>query len=94
MESFGRILKSVREEKQIDIEQIAGETSISKEYLIALEEENLEVIPGSTYTVGFLRNYSDYLGCDTKYLLDLYVNYIYINPHIILSRDKKLRLRD
>ena len=72
MESFGRILKSVREEKQIDIEQIAGETSISKEYLIALEEENLEVIPGSTYTVGFLRNYSDYLGCDTKYLLDLY----------------------
>lgn len=72
MESFGKILKTVREEKQIDIEQIASETSISKEYLIALEEENLEVIPGSTYTVGFLRNYSDYLGCDTKYLLDLY----------------------
>lgn len=72
MESFGRILKSVREEKQIDIEQVASETSISKEYLIALEEENLEVIPGSTYTAGFLRNYSDYLGCDTQYLVDLY----------------------
>lgn len=72
MESFGKILKTVREEKQIDIEQIASETSISKEYLIALEEENLDVIPGSTYTAGFLRNYSDFLGCDTKYLLGLY----------------------
>ena len=72
MESFGKILKTVREEKQIDIEQIASETSISKEYLLALEEENLDLIPGSTYTAGFLRNYSEYLGCDTKYLLSLY----------------------
>lgn len=72
MESFGKILKTVREEKDIEIDLIATETSISKEYLIALEEENLEVIPGSTYTAGFLRNYSDYLGCNTKYLLDLY----------------------
>ena len=72
MESFGKILKTVREEKQIDIEQIASETSISKEYLLALEEENLDVIPGSTYTVGFLRNYSDFLGCDTKHVLGLY----------------------
>ena len=72
MESFGKILKTVREEKGIDIEQIASETSISKEYLIALEEENLDIIPGSTYTAGFLRNYSDFLGCDTKRLLDLY----------------------
>jgi cytoskeletal protein RodZ len=72
MESFGKILKTVREEKQIDIEQIASETSISKEYLLALEEENLDIIPGTTYTAGFLRNYSEYLGCDTKYLLSLY----------------------
>ena len=72
MESFGKILKNVREEKEIDIDLVASETSISKEYLLALEEENLDVIPGSTYTAGFLRNYSDYLGCNTKYILDLY----------------------
>lgn len=72
MESFGNILNKVRTEKEIDIELVASETSISKEYLLALEEENLDVIPGSTYTAGFLRNYSDYLGCDTKYLLSLY----------------------
>ena len=38
MESYGALLKKAREEKAIDFETIARETSITQEYLEALEE--------------------------------------------------------
>ena len=72
MESFGKILKTTREEKGIPLEVIAQEIAISSNYLVALEEEDLDAFPGATYASGFLRNYSDYLGSDTQYLLGLF----------------------
>ena len=38
MESFGNILNKVRTEKEIDIELVASETSISKEYKLEIDE--------------------------------------------------------
>lgn len=72
MESFGKILKNARLEKEIPLEVISQEIAISTQYLEALEEEDIDVFPGTTYAAGFLRNYSDYLGCNTQYVLELY----------------------
>ena len=72
MESFGNILAETREKKQLSYENIEAETKILKRYLEALEEEQLDVFSGETYILGFLRNYSDYLGCDTNHLINLY----------------------
>lgn len=72
MESFGKILSETREKKQLSYETVEAETKILKRYLEALEEEQLDVFSGETYVLGFLRNYSDYLGCDTKHLISLY----------------------
>lgn len=74
MESYGAILKKTREEKQLTHEEIARETSIKAEYLKAIEEEDSNVFQeiGETYYVGFFRNYSDYLGCETQTLMNLY----------------------
>ena len=41
MESYGALLRKAREEKGIDFETIARETSITQEYLEALEEEDV-----------------------------------------------------
>lgn len=71
MESFGKFLKEARIAKNIDLNTIAAATSVNKEYLEALEEEDLDRIPGETYVTGFLRLYSDYLGLDTQYLIRL-----------------------
>ena len=69
MESFGQLLRVTRESQGIDINKAERETSISKEYITALEEENVSLFPGEPYLVGFLRNYSEYLGLDAKYLI-------------------------
>lgn len=72
MESFGKILAETREKKQLSYENVEAETKILKRYLEALEAEQLDVFSGETYILGFLRNYSDYLGCDTNHLISLY----------------------
>ncbi|MBQ4379039.1 MAG: helix-turn-helix domain-containing protein [Treponema sp.] len=72
MESYGQILKTAREQKGLELESIARETSITREYLQALENEEESVFPGEPYLVGFLQNYSEYLEVDTNHVLTLY----------------------
>ena len=72
MESYGEILRKAREAKGLEIEIIARETSITQEYLEALENEESAVFPGEPYLVGFLQNYADYLEVDTNHVLTLY----------------------
>ena len=74
MESYGALLKSAREEKNISLEQIEQDTSISKDFLLALENEETGIFHGEAYTVGFLRNYADYLDLDSKKIISLYHN--------------------
>ena len=74
MESYGALLKAAREEKKLTLESIESETSISKEFLEALENENTEVFHGEAYLVGFLRTYAEYLELDSKKLISLYRN--------------------
>ena len=74
MESIGKLLKQAREKSGYNIEQAARETHISKRYLRALEDEDFSVFPGETYTIGFLRNYAEYLELDPEEIITLYKN--------------------
>ena len=72
MESLGKKLKTAREELGLDFNSICNETNISTRYLEALEREDFSVFPGEPYALGFLKNYGEFLGLDTKELLNLY----------------------
>jgi cytoskeletal protein RodZ len=72
MESVGKRLREGREQNNYTIEQVARDTHISKQYLLALEEENFSLIPGETYITGFLRNYSEYLSLNPDEMVSLY----------------------
>ena len=72
MESYGTILKRSREEKNIDRDTAARETSITVECIRGLEEEDTSVFPGEPYMVGFLRNYAEYLGVSPDTVMSLY----------------------
>ena len=74
MESISQKLISARESLGYSIEQIARETNIAKSYLTALETEDFDAFPGETYLLGFLRNYSEYLGLNPDELVTLYRN--------------------
>ena len=47
-------------------------TKIRGKYLEALEEDDFEVLPGSTCVVGFLRTYASYLKLDADELVEAY----------------------
>ncbi len=72
MESYGEILRQARERKGLTVTEIAKSTSISEAYIKALESEDVQAFPGETYLIGFLRNYSNYLGTDTENLIKYY----------------------
>ena len=72
MESIGKHLRQCREQRGLNIDQIARETNISRHYLVALEEDRYDVFPAEPYVIGFLRNYGDHLGLDTEDLINKY----------------------
>ena len=72
MESLGEKLKTVREAKGFSYDYVSRETNISARYLEALEREDFSGFPGEPYTLGFLKNYSEFLGLDSAEILSLY----------------------
>ena len=74
MESIGEKLRLARERNNLTIDQVARETHVAKRFLKGLEEEDFSVFPGETYAMGFLRNYSEYLGLDAEELIATYRN--------------------
>ena len=59
---IGRILKEAREKAKMSLEDAESSLRIKREYLIALENGNFDLLPGITYVSGFLKSYSQYLG--------------------------------
>ena len=59
---IGRILQETRETGKISLEDAEASLRIKKEYLIALESGNFNLLPGTTYVSGFLKSYTQYLG--------------------------------
>lgn len=74
MESYGELLKNARQAKKLTLDAVSRETSISREFLEALENENSGAFNGEAYLVGFLRNYAEYLELDSNKLISLYRN--------------------
>lgn len=56
LKNFAEELKSLREEKQISLQQIAAKTRIDIKFLRAIEDGNFEVLP-EIYVRAFIREY-------------------------------------
>jgi cytoskeletal protein RodZ len=72
VDSLGEKLRLAREEKGYDLEQVSRETNIAIRYIQGLETEDFSAFPGEPYVLGFLRNYSEYLGLDVQEQLSRY----------------------
>jgi len=64
--SLGDSLRQQREKRGITLDQAAADTRIREKFLKALEDGDLQSLPGAVYTKGFLRNYAEYLGLDDE----------------------------
>ena len=57
---------------KVDVHEVEETTKIRAKYLRALENEEWALLPGQAYVKSFLRTYADYLGLDSRELVDAY----------------------
>lgn len=68
----GADLRAEREKAGVDIPTLSFELRIPKNYLIAIEEEDYDVLPGTTYGFGYIKSYCKFLNIDDAAFLDAY----------------------
>ncbi len=62
--TVGRYLKSQREEQGQGVAEVADMLCISRIYLQAIDDNEIDKLPGPAYAVGFVRAYAEHLGLD------------------------------
>lgn len=72
MESVGEYLKRERQSKGVTVDEICDTTRITKRFIMAMEENNFDLMPGDTLIVGFLRNYAKAIGIDADEVVGKY----------------------
>lgn len=70
--SIGVVLRRAREDMGATLEDVEKEIKIRRKYIIAMEEDDFDVLPGHVYVRGFLRNYARFLGIDGEALVNQY----------------------
>jgi cytoskeletal protein RodZ len=70
--NFGERLKREREMREVSLEELTKATRISTRFLLALENEDWEKLPGGVFGHGFVRTIARYLGLDEESLLGEY----------------------
>jgi cytoskeleton protein RodZ len=66
------MLREARVRKGLTIRDVETATKIRSKYLEALEQDDFEVIPGSTYVKAFLRTYALYIKLDADEMVEEY----------------------
>ncbi len=69
MSEIGQTLKNARVDQGLTLDDLQQTTKIQKRYLIAIEEENFDALPGDFYVRAFIREYAETVGLDADDLL-------------------------
>src|SRR5438105_3759567 len=70
MADIGTTLREARIRARIDMSEVEARTKIRAKYLRAIENEEWNLLPGPVYVKSFLRTYGDFLGLDSRLLVD------------------------
>jgi hypothetical protein len=79
MGELGAKLRGERDRRGIGIDEIEAETRIRAKFLLAIEEERFDVLPGPAYVRAFVRDYAEQLGLDPQEL----VNELNARPELV-----------
>ncbi len=69
---IGARLKEAREAQNLSLEELQEITKIQKRYLLAIEEGNLQILPGKFYARAFMKEYANAVGLDPNELMEEY----------------------
>lgn len=68
-QSIGAELRALRVERGESTADVAQHLRLRESYIVAIEAGHFAVLPGSVYTIGFLRSYARYLKLDADALI-------------------------
>ena len=71
-ENVGAELQAARLRRGEDVRSIAQFLRIRRDQLEALEESRYEALPARAYAIGFVRSYAEYLGLDSRHVVERY----------------------
>ncbi|MEZ5971194.1 MAG: DUF4115 domain-containing protein [Hyphomonadaceae bacterium] len=66
----GRKLSEARRQRGWTLDEVADRIRVRKEFLEALEQMNVKLLPGKAYALAFLRSYARELGIEERALVD------------------------
>jgi transcriptional regulator with XRE-family HTH domain len=66
----GRKLAEARRQRGWTVDEVADRIRVRKEFLEALEQMNVKLLPGKAYALAFLRSYARELGIEEKAIVD------------------------
>ena len=69
---LGELLQKRRKELKLSLDEIERDTHIRRKYLKLIEAGDYSALPNDVYSRGYVKNYSEHLGFDTKEILRLY----------------------
>ncbi|MED3660464.1 MULTISPECIES: helix-turn-helix domain-containing protein [Ureibacillus] len=76
MTELGTRLKEARLSKGYSLDDLQEITKIQKRYLIAIEEGNYSIMPGTFYVRAFIKQYAEAVGLDPDEIFEQYKNEI------------------
>ena len=68
----GAMLKEMRLQKDLKLNDVSKQLCIRKHYLESIEESAYGDIPPLPYGIGFIRSYAKFLGLNSENIVDLY----------------------
>ncbi|WP_379920475.1 helix-turn-helix domain-containing protein [Erythrobacter sp. R86502] len=66
----GATLRRAREDRGLDLAQVAAETRIPVRHLAAIEDDSFESLPSRAYAIGFSRTFAQAVGLDPAEITD------------------------
>jgi hypothetical protein len=66
----GSLLKKLREEMNVGVDEMSSRTKIPRKYLLAIESDRYEQLPAAVYFRGFLVSYLRYLNLKREDIID------------------------
>lgn len=66
----GAQLRALREAAQLSIDDVAQQLKLARRQVVAIENDDLDELPGPTFVRGFIRNYARLLRVDAEPLLE------------------------
>lgn len=74
--NIGKRLKDARVAQGLTLDDLQQSTKIQKRYLIAIEDEKFDDLPGDFYVRAFIKQYANTVGLDGNELLKEYDDYL------------------